>query len=145
MSHPIYKPLPPQVSLSPSPSPNRAGFSNAIDMDQFNLGRQYGGSPGLLNELVTRVLLYERNLIEIKRALDEMGFRLAQPSANHGPGFNNTFAPGDIVTPDRLGPAFVLDPHRLSSNATAPYQNLTYSGPGLDGEFGRPGVCSVVA
>ena len=117
-------------------------------MDQFSLDQQREGLP-LIHELTKRLLSYESAVAEIKRTLNELNrkvdFLLARSNVDHPPESNNTFALENVAAPDGQGPAFALDLHRLSSNATAPYQNLTYSGPGLDGEFGRPGACSVAA
>ena len=131
-----------QVSPLPSTSSDSTGFSNTIGMDQFSLDQQHETSP-LIHELAKRLLSYESAVAEIKRTLEELNCKvyllLAQSNVNHPPESDNTFAE-NVAALDGPGPAFALDPHQLSSNATAPYQDLTYSGPGLDGEFGRPGV-----
>jgi hypothetical protein len=80
-------------------------------MDQFDFDARPGTSS-LINELFKRLVLYESNLAEIKRALDEVNRKvdtlLAQSTVSHAPEF---------------------------SDAIAPNLNLTYNGWGLGGEF----------
>ena len=80
-------------------------------MDQSNFDARLETSP-LVTELIKRLILYESNLTEIKRTLDEVNRKvdsiLVQSTISHAQEFN------DVIAPNK---------------------NLTDSGWGLGGEF----------
>lgn len=108
----VYKPQPAPGISPPSPSPDSARSLNTV-MDQFNFDARLTTSP-LISELVKRLVLYESNLTEMKRTLDEVNRKvdtlLAQSTANHAPEFNTVIAPNQNLSYNcwGLGGEFVL-------------------------------------
>ena len=112
-------------------------------MDQFSLDQQREALP-LIHELTKRLLSYESAVAEIKRTLNELNrkvdFLLARSNVDHPPESSNTFALENVAALEGSGPPFALAPYKFPHDATVPDQNPTHNGPGVDGEFGRPGA-----
>ena len=112
-------------------------------MDQFSLDRQREALP-LIHELAKRLLSCESAAAEIKQTLDDLNckvdFLLARSNVDHPPESSNTFALENVAALEGSGPPFTLTPYKFPHDATVPDQNPTNNGPGVDGEFGRPGA-----
>jgi len=84
-------------------------------MDQFNFDARLMTSP-LISELVKRLVLYESNLTEMKRTLDEVNRKvdtlLAQSTANYAPEFNTVIAPNQNLSYNGWGPSGEFVPSR---------------------------------
>jgi len=112
-------------------------------MNLLDIGAQLGAPP-LTDHVIKRLIRHERNLAEIKRALDEVNRKvdtLLYPNANRTPEFDDPFAPGGTTTLKESWPSLVLSPYQLSSNSTGPSQILIQDGPLDFEEFNMLGGC----